>query len=95
MPVMKLWMIAIAALTVSSCGDGELVKGQRALLKHVENGKVGNASDQWIEMKNAAGEWERVGLIFGYTDDFAECAKAIEGLKRANDYTDYRCIPAN
>lgn len=57
--------------------------------------RIGSASDYWIELRNMAGEWERVGLIFGYTDDQGECAKAIAGLKAANPAREYRCIIAN
>lgn len=46
-------------------------------------------------MNNLAGEWERVGLIFGYTDDYDECTKAVAGLKAANPAREYRCVPAN
>ncbi len=46
-------------------------------------------------MKNSADEWERVGLIFGYADDYDECLKAIAGLKQVNFAREYRCVPAN
>ncbi len=50
--------------------------------------------DHWIELKNLAGEWEQVGLIFGYIGDYDECQKAIEGLKKVNYAREYRCVPA-
>ena len=46
-------------------------------------------------MKNMSGEWERVGLIFGYLGDYDECLKAISGLGRENYVREYRCVPAN
>jgi hypothetical protein len=33
-------------------------------------------------MKIVTGEWEKTGLIFGYLDDYEECLKALEGLKK-------------
>jgi hypothetical protein len=71
------------------------IPGFDRLVTQVENGKVGRSSDQWIEMRNSADEWERVGLIFGYADDYEECLKAIGGLKKVNFARDYRCVPAN
>lgn len=46
-------------------------------------------------MVNSTGEWERTGLIFGYADDYAECLRAIEGLRLANPGRQYRCDQAN
>ncbi|KMS59996.1 hypothetical protein V474_07880 [Novosphingobium barchaimii LL02] len=81
---------------MSGCGQGDnsSVKGYDALVSHVEGEKVGADIDQWIEMKNMAGEWEKTGLIFGYIGDYDECVKAIDGFKRANDAREYRCVPA-
>ena len=45
-------------------------------------------------MRNVSGQWEKVGLIFGYGDDREECEKAIQGLKQANEARDYLCVPA-
>ncbi|URD60476.1 hypothetical protein M8312_11885 [Sphingomonas sp. KRR8] len=87
--------LAVLALSASSCGGNDLVKNSSSLITHVEGHRYGRASDQWIEMVNMSNEWEKVGLIFGYTDDRAECVKAIEGLKRANEGREYRCEPAN
>lgn len=88
-------LVAAMALMLIGCGDDELVKGHNDLKRHVETHKVGHSADQWIEMVNGAGEWERVGLIFGYVDDYGECLKSIAGLKRANSLREYRCVPAN
>ncbi len=93
---------AIAALlALSGCSDepagsdGLEIPGFDQLVSQVEQGKVGRSSDHWIEMKNSADEWERVGLIFGYADDYDECLKAIAGLKQVNYAREYRCVPAN
>ena len=66
-----------------------------AFEKQVGKGMIGSSSDQWIEMHNMSGEWERTGLIFGYQDDYSECMKAIAGLKKVNFAREYRCSPAN
>lgn len=88
-------MAFVVALLVSGCGSEEEVSGYDALANHVKEARVGSDADQWIEMKNMMGEWERTGLIFGYNGDFEECQKAIAGLSQSNDQREYRCVPAN
>jgi hypothetical protein len=91
-------VIVSCVLTLSSCGSRDRIPGQEALVRQVERGRIGIASDQWIEMKNMTGEWERTGLIFGYGEqngDNDECLKAIAGLKKVNHLRDYRCSSAN
>jgi hypothetical protein len=88
-------VLAAAGLLASCAGGDSAVPGHNALAKHVESQRIGSSQDQWIEMRNAIGEWERTGLIFGYTDDYGECIKAIAGLKAANHAREYRCVPAN
>lgn len=94
--IRALSALAIAAL-LASCGGGDdiVIPGQEALFKQVERKQLGSAPDHWIEMKNGIGEWERTGLIFGYSDDYSECIKAIDGLKAVNYAREYRCVPAN
>jgi hypothetical protein len=87
--------LAFLALTLASCGSSDSIRGQDALVRQVENGSIGSDTDQWIEMKNMAGEWEKTGLIFGYNGDNEECLKAIAGLKKVNYAREYRCSPAN
>ncbi|WP_288759178.1 hypothetical protein [uncultured Brevundimonas sp.] len=87
---------AILALALTSCSQAnDEIPGHAGLIKQVEHQKVGRSQDQWIEMVNGIGEWERTGLIFGYADDYTECLKAIEGLKLANPDRQYRCDQAN
>lgn len=93
---MKKFVAAIVLIgIVSGCADEGGVPGYNALEDHVQGTRVGRNADHWIEMKNAFGEWERTGLIFGYADDYDECTKAIAGLKDANPGREYRCAPAN
>jgi hypothetical protein len=88
--------LVAAAVVVTSCRAQEpTVDGYEAFESHVERQAIGGDADQWIEMRNLAGEWERTGLIFGYLGDFEECQKAIDGLAKANPARQYRCVPAN
>jgi hypothetical protein len=86
------------AFALASCGRSDSIPGQDALVRQVERGQIGTDKDQWIEMKNMTGEWEKTGLIFGYGEkngDNEECLKAIAGLKKVNYLREYRCSPAN
>jgi len=82
-------------LLCGSCNRREFAGADFDLKKAVQNNRSGVGADQWIEMKNMSGDWEKTGLIFGYVDDYEECLKAIDGLQRANFARRYRCVPAN
>jgi hypothetical protein len=91
-------VVAFLALTLANCGSGDSIPGQDALVRQVERGRIGRDTDQWVEIKNMAGEWEKTGLIFGYGErngDYEECLKAIAGRKKVNYARKYRCSPAN
>ena len=92
---MKILAVIAFPLLLASCGSSSGVDGYDSLSRHVAKNQIGRDADQWIEMFNDAGEWERTGLIFGYANDSEECRKAIEGLKRENFAREYRCVPAN
>lgn len=80
---------------VAACSKSDEIPGYDGFMRRVESNRIGTNADQWIEMKNFAGEWERTGLIFGYLNDHEECLKAIAGLKRTNYAREYRCVLAN
>ncbi|MED5538409.1 MAG: hypothetical protein VX661_11270 [Pseudomonadota bacterium] len=91
----KLFCVLCAFALVSCSQSQDDIPGHEELVEQVERQKVGRSRDQWIEMVNGIGEWERTGLIFGYADDYAECLKVIEGLKLTNPDKQYRCDQAN
>lgn len=82
-------------LLIAACADDEQVEGFGALERHVARSQVGSDHDQWIEMRNMAGEWERTGLIFGSFGDAEVCQQAIDRLQKVNYAREYRCTPAN
>ncbi len=93
-------VIVSCALTLAGCGSSDSIPGKDALVRQVERSRISSDSDQWIELKNMAGEWEKTGLIFGYSGDnedgdSEECLKAIAGLKKVNYLREYRCSSAN
>lgn len=82
-------------LALVSCGANPKAEDPADdLVAFVESHKIGKGVDQWIEIRNIAGEWEKTALIFGYLGDYDECQKALEGLKNTNYARDYRCVPA-
>ena len=88
-------LLIAAVIGLTSCGGDDGIEGYDALSRHVEGNRVGGGSDQWIEMVNIAGAYERVGLIFGYVDDRQACLEAIAGMREANPGREYVCTPAN
>ena len=90
------YCLLFASALLVSC-DGNRSESQKldAFESLVGGQVIGTDPDQWIEMKNITGKWERTGLVFGYNGDFEECQKAIDGMKRANPAREYRCVPAN
>ncbi|MGC6328855.1 hypothetical protein [Rhizorhabdus sp. FW153] len=92
---MRVGILVLPPLLLAACGYDPGAASYDALVDQVSAKRVGADTDQWIEVKNIAGEWERTGLIFGYADDYEECAKAIGGLKKVNYAREYRCVPAN
>jgi hypothetical protein len=91
---MKVRLISCAAICLVLTGCSK-EKATDEFVKLVENGKIGSSPDEWIELRNSAGEWEKVGLIFGYFGgEHEECEKAIQGLKKVNYARDYRCVAA-
>ena len=93
--MIRLALAAFMACTLTGCESNNEIPGFNAMEKQVTRTRIGYGVDQWIEMKNGIAEWERVGLIFGYTDDYEECVKAIAGMRAANFGSEYRCVPAN
>jgi hypothetical protein len=91
-------LVLLCVAGLAACkedGNEYQVDGYSALEHHVLNNRVGSGVDSWIEIRNALGEWEKTGLIFGYFGDHEECEKAINGLKVENYAREYRCTPAN
>ncbi len=84
----------IGVILVSGCND-DSTPGHDSLVAQVEGSQVGHAPDHWIEIRNLSGEWERVGLIFGYLSDSEVCEGVIRDLKVENYAREYRCVYAN
>ena len=95
MKALRNFVLATPLLALAACGSNNYLENQMVSFeKTVSERKIGQDTDQWIEMQNIAGEWERVGLIFGYLGDYNECLNAISGLKKVNFSREYRCVPA-
>lgn len=89
-------LLALIALMCSGCSKTNSYEDQsKAFIAHVDEHKMGVDTDYWVEMLNMSGEWEKTVLVFGYTDDFAECQTVAAGLKKVNFAREYRCKPAN
>jgi hypothetical protein len=91
---MKLALWLFASIGLVGCSETTALDEFEAFEAEIAANQLGSAADHWIEIKNALGEWERVGLVYGYVDDSDECKKAIAGLQKVNFEREYRCVPA-
>lgn len=89
------WVAAITALLAIS-GCSESYEDQTAALeKFTQKTRVGTSADVWLMKHNFFGEWEKVTLVFGFTDDFDFCQE-IADLYMGKYPTDrYSCFLAN
>ena len=85
----------VGMLLVGCVKQDDAMANTDALISFVHGHRIGTDPDQWIEMRNSVGDWEKTGLVFGYIGDRDECEKAIAGLKRVNYAREYRCEAAN
>lgn len=51
-----------------------------------------------LEMNTFSGEWEKVAVAYGYSDNYLACKELAEGLKMRAErknlmVRDYRCVP--
>jgi hypothetical protein len=87
---------ALITVICSGCDKSNSYENQsEAFVSYVDANKMGADTDYWVEMLNMSGEWEKTVLVFGYTDDFAECQTVAAGLKKVNFAREYRCKAAN
>lgn len=88
--------LTLAFLLLAACGGYDAKV--RGLEKYVGSHRIGNepgkSPDQWLELKNLAGDWEKVALIFAYSDDYEGCTEIAKQLNAAWN-REHRCIPAN
>lgn len=95
----KLLLLLTLCLPLWSCSkDAKTSDSVDDFVKYVEDRPVGSGADQWLEMQNMYGEWEKTVLIFGYYTDsgeIEECQNIAEALKNVNPSREYRCTPVN
>lgn len=89
------WAVALTlVLFIASCGDGDNAR-RYAFEKVVANNRIGSGSDYWLVKYNLFAQHERVGLIFGFVDDFGFCAEIAEMYMRRYPADRYSCEKAN
>lgn len=63
--------------------------------KFVSKNRYGSDADVWLVKHNAFGDWERVALIFGFTDDRSFCDDVATLHMKKYPADRYRCDKAN
>jgi hypothetical protein len=90
---MKRALFLSTAILLASCSDldGQLYR----LEKFVSFAKVGSASDVWVVQKGITGQYNKVGLIFGFVDDYGFCKEIVELYLKRNPASQLSCNLAN
>lgn len=63
--------------------------------KFVSKNRYWSDADVWLMKHNAFGDWERVALIFGFTDDRSFCDDVAALYMKKYPADRYRCDKAN
>lgn len=92
---MKRLAIAVA-LAAGLTGCQESYEDQsESFRKQVAKKQLGSSADHWLVKRNIFDQDERVGLIFGFTDDAEFCQEIAELYMRKHNGDTYKCRPAN
>ena len=89
-------LVALALLSLSttaSAGDPE--EDIKHLDRFVSRNPYGSSKDQWIEKYNVFDQWEKVGIVFGFMDDYEFCDDVIKMYMARYPTDRYRCNRAN
>ena len=87
---------AVTVATLTGCSGSSYDARLASLAKHLRGKQIGDSTDHWIEKYSTlANEWQRTGVIFGYSDDYEACEDFIRGLVAQYPTNRYRCVPAN
>jgi hypothetical protein len=81
------------ALLAGCSKSNDLASADRRLTKFVES-EPALSTASWLEKQsNLSGEWDRISLVYGYTDDYAACVEIATALANHLSPNVYRCIP--
>ena len=92
-------LLAVAS-GAAFCASAAASDDYHVQLKELENYIFQNPltrNGYWFEMKNVAGEWEKIMLIFGYAGDgdLAACNRIVALAGPENPHRAFRCNPVH
>ena len=86
----------LACVVIASCGrDTDYADQEKRLFAYVDEHRMGESADVWLEKLSIGMQWDRVALIFGYGDDYAACMDIAEALGKRFTAAQYRCSVAS
>lgn len=87
--------LAISAFFLAACSQEDGYEADlKKLTTYAQRDRIGEGPDQWLEKRNAFGEWEKLALVFAFADDYEGCVE-IAALANEAFSQEYRCTPAN
>ena len=91
---LKSLIILVVGLMLVSCSPS--YETQRGVLeKLVAWNRIGSSADVWIIKHNFFGENEKVGLVFGFLNDYEFCREVAELYMKRYPDSRYSCAVAN
>jgi hypothetical protein len=91
---LKSLIILVVGFMLVSCSPS--YETQRGVLeKLVAWYRVGSSSDVWIIKHNMFGDNEKVGLVFGFLNDYEFCREVAELYMKRYPADNYSCALAN
>jgi len=90
----KLAVLSVIAISMvlSACDDAD----HKMLEFTAKWNRVGRSADHWLEQYSRSGDaWDRIALVFGFSDDYDGCTELADGLAQRFPQARYRCVPAN
>lgn len=90
---MKVALLA-ALVFISGCTDS-LESQQKKWEGFVSKNRYGFAADVWLVKLNALGQYEKVGVIFGFMDDYQFCTEIADLYTKRYPLDSYTCQLSN
>ncbi|RUV66739.1 MAG: hypothetical protein EOR36_32915 [Mesorhizobium sp.] len=88
--------ILLAGIMLPTSGmSAEMTETEKAIAGAVFSNVADTSRDYWIATINAFGDKERIGIIFGMTDNLAFCDEVTSTYRARYPNNRFFCEPAN
>jgi hypothetical protein len=85
----------VCLLLLAACNDSSLEGQQAKWETFVQANRYGTSADIWLVKHNAFGDLEKVGVVFGFLDDYKFCDEVAAMYMQRYPADRYSCMIAN